>query len=239
VLHGRFISPVGFTPRGELLVSGRRSIVVLSPAGAVVRRLRFRRSSSFAFDEPTGTVYFVTPKGMLTAAHGSDVRRIGRAPDRGGLSVLDQRFLAFTAPGHLAVVRRDGGSLVASASWRGARSQIDSGIAVSDDGKLFAFRAPSNPGWAFVYFLRAGEHRARRVYRHRFKQVGCGYTASVELHGSTLLYRSDAGGATAEVVLLEPDGSSTRLTRLVRAFRGSPNRCLETLIGRVISANSS
>jgi hypothetical protein len=217
VLHGRNLYPVGFAPRGELLVSGPRSIIVLSPAGTVVRWLHFRRSSSFAFDEPTGTAYFVTPRGMLAASRGSDVRPIGPAHERGGISVLDHRFLTFTAPGHVAVVRRDDGSLVASASWRGG-TEIDSGFAVSDDGKLFAFRTAGNPGWASVYVLRAGERGARRLYRHRWKQVGCGYTASVELHGSSLLYRSDGGGRTAEAVILEPDGARTQLTQLLRTL---------------------
>jgi hypothetical protein len=218
VLRGRAFFPMGFTAQGELLVSGRRSIIVLSPAGTVVRWLRFRRSNSFSFDQQTGTVYFVTPRGMLTAARGSDVRRIGPA-ERGWIGILDHGLLAFGSSGHLAIMRRDDGSLVASASWRGARKEIDSDIAVSDDGKVFAYRVASDLGWASVYFLRAGERQARMVYRHRFRQVGCGgYTTSVDFHGYSILYRSDAGGGPAEVALLEPDGSSTRLTRLLRAL---------------------
>jgi hypothetical protein len=220
VLHGRNLFPIGFTATGELVVSGRRTIVVLSPRGQLSRRLSFRASSSFAFDEATGGVYFVSPAGVLTVAEGSHVLRLGPAPP-GSIALLGQRLLSFSLAGHVAVVRRSDGGLVASASWS-PRTMIDSGVSVSDDGTLFAFRTvrgnTRKPGWASVYALRAGAHRAQLVYRHRFQQAGCGYSASIGIRGSELLYRSDGGQGPAEADLLRLGGTGVRLTPLLEAL---------------------
>jgi hypothetical protein len=69
-----------------------------------------------------------------------------------------------------------------------------------------------------VYVLRAGEGRARVIYRHRLDQAGCGSGASLDWHGSSLLYRSVDGTGVAEAAVLAPDGSPTRLTPLLRAL---------------------
>jgi hypothetical protein len=220
VLHGREFHPIEFTHEGRLLAAGRRTIVVLARAGRVLRRERFRPSTSYSFDERTETLYFVRPDGMLSAARGSTVRRIRKIHVRGSISVLGRRLLTFTGRRHVAVLRRDG-TLVARASWRGARRELDAGVATTDDGKLFAFRVSrARPGarrsTATVYVLRAGATRATAVYRHRLDQAGCGSGASVDWHGSSLLYRSVDGTGVAETAVLGADGSAIRLTPLLR-----------------------
>jgi hypothetical protein len=222
VLHGRGLYPIGFRNRGELLVNSRRMITVLSQEGTVLQRYPYRRSSSFVFDEQSETLYFVSPDGVLSAAQGRAVRRIRRVRLRGWIGLLGRRLLTFTGQRHVAVLRRDG-SFVARASWRGARRGIDAGVDTTDDGKLFAFRvSQARPGarrsTATVYVLRAGEGRARVIYRHRLDQAGCGSGASLDWHGSSLLYRSVDGTGVAEAAVLAPDGSPTRLTPLLRAL---------------------
>ncbi len=222
VLRGRGLYPIDFTDQGYLLVSGRRTITVLSPAGKVVRRYRYRHSSSFSFDLQTRTLYFVAPDGMLSAVRGPAVRRIRRIGAQGAISTLGRRLLVFTAQRHVAILRRDG-SFVAQAGWRGARRELDAGVVTSDDGRAFAFRVTSSrPGArnspAFVYLLRAGESRAHVVYRHRIGQAGCGTSGSLSWHRSALLYRSVDGTGPSEAMILAPDRSRTTLTPLLRAL---------------------
>jgi len=228
VLHGRGLYPIGFSNRGELLVNGRRMITVISPDGTVLSRYPYRRSSSFAFDEQTKTLYFVSPDSVLSSAQGRAVRRIRKVRVRGWIGLLGRRLLTFTARRHVAVLRRDG-SFMAGAGWRGARREIDAGVETSDDGKLFAFRVSrARPGarrsTATVYVLRAGERRARVIYRHRLDRAGCGSGASLDWHGPSLLYRSVDGSGVAEADVLVPGRSPTRLTPLLRALpRLSPD----------------
>jgi hypothetical protein len=216
VLRGRGVFPIGFTSDGELLAAGPRMISVVSRDGTVLRRLPFRRSTSYAFDEGTETLYFVTPGGVLSAAHGAQVRRIGKVRVRGWIGLLGRRLLTLTQPGRVTVLRRDDGTVVATTRWHAA--DLDAGVAVSDDGQSFSFRLTKPSGMTSVYVLRAGEHRARRVYRHRFRQVGCGYAVDFAWHGSSFLYRSVDGRGVAETAILAANGSVTRLTPLLRAL---------------------
>jgi hypothetical protein len=217
VLRGRGNYPIGFTNEGQLLVAGRRAITVLSPRGAVARRVRFRRSSSFAFDEQSETVYFVTPRGVLTSAHGSAVRRIRTIRARGWISLLEHGLLTFASRRHLAILRRSDGSLVASATWRGERRELDADVALSGDGRVFAFRVARDPGTASVYLLRAGEHRAELVYRHHFRLEGCGFNVSIAARGSSFLYYSDDGRRVAVTAVVTARGARS-LTPLLRAL---------------------
>jgi hypothetical protein len=222
VLHGRGLYPIGFSNRGDLLVSGRRVITAVSHAGTVLRRYPFRRASSFAFDEQAKTLYFVSPDSVLSAAHGRAVRRIRKVRVRGSIGLLGRRLLTFTGQRHVAVLRRDG-SFVAGAGWHGARRELDAGVATTDDGKVFAFRVSrARPGadrsTATVYVLRARQARTRVVYRHRLDQAGCGSGASLDWHGSSLLYRSVDGTGVAEAAVLTLGRSPTRLTPLLRAL---------------------
>jgi hypothetical protein len=228
VLKGRGVFPIDFTSRGELLAAGPRRIFVVSRSGSVLRRLPYRRSTSYSFDQQTETLYFVSPDGMLSAAQGSAVRRIRRIRARGYISVLGRRLLVFTGRRHVAVLLRDG-SLVARTSWRGARRELDAGVATSDDGKTFAFRVSRarqgmRRSTATVYVLRAGEGRARAIHSHRLDQSGCGSGAGIDWDGSSMLYVSRDQSGIAEAAVLAPDGSRIALAPLLRALpRISPH----------------
>jgi hypothetical protein len=218
VRRGRNRYPFGFSRTGQLLVSGPLTITVVAADGTVLRTIRYRRSSSFTFDEATKTLYFVTPDGMLSAAEGSIVRRIGRTRERGWIGLLGQRLLTFSTRRHLAILRRSDASVVASASWRGPKRELDSEVAVSDDGRLFAFRVARSPGTASVYVLRAGQHRARRIHSHHFRQAGCGFNVGLDANGSSFLYFSAHGRGVAETAVITGDHAVTRLTPVLRAL---------------------
>ena len=229
VVRGRDAYPIDFTPEGQLLVSTPRAITVVSSVGTVVRRYPYRRATSYSIDQATKTLYFVTPHGMLSAAHGSSFRRIARIRVDGAIGVLGRRLLTFAGTHHVTIVRRSDGSVVARGSWRGPGRQLDAGVAVSDDGRLFAYRvSTSRPGVrrsvADVYVLRAEEGQARLLYHHRMGQAGCGSGGGLSFHGSLLLYRSVDGTGVAEQDLFDNGRSTTRLTPLLRALpRISPN----------------
>jgi hypothetical protein len=229
VVPARNVAPLGFTAQGELLAAGRGAVFVVSPEGIPVRRYRYRQSSGYSFDEPTKTLYFVSSSGMLSAVRGSALRRISKANARGAIGLLGRRLLTFVARGHVVIVRRRDGSVVARASWRPRLGDLDAGVDVSDDGRLFAFRVTrARPGVrrsrALVFVLRAGERRARIVYRHRLARQGCGSGGGVDWGGSSLLYRSVDGTGVAETAILGSGGLVTRLTPLLRALpRLSPN----------------
>jgi hypothetical protein len=223
VVRGRFSYPIDFTREGELLVSGRRLITVVSRSGQIVRRYPYRRSTGFSFDPQSGLLYFVTPAGVLSEAHGSAVRRIAKIAAAGAISVLGTRLLAFTGDHELTILRRGDGSVVARGSWSGARRQLDAAPVVSGDGKRFAYRiSTARPGvrrsLGVVYGLRAGERQAHVLYRHRMGRAGCGSGAGLGFHGSLLLYSSVDGSGIAEEVLFRPNGSQVRLTPLLRAL---------------------
>jgi hypothetical protein len=218
VFRGRNTSPIGFSRTGQLLVARRRTITVLALDGTILRTIHYRPSSSYTFDEATKTLYFVTLDGMLSAAEGSRVRSIGRTRVRGWMSLLGQRLVTFTTQRHLAIVRRSDGSLVAGASWRGAKREIDSEVAVSDDGRLFAFRL-ARPGKASVYFLRAGENRARLAYSHSYRLSGCGSSVRLAGNGSSFLYYySDGWSGVPKPMVITGEGAMTMLARLQRAL---------------------
>lgn len=214
VLRGRSRYPIGFSGTGQLLVSGPRTITVVGVNGTVLRTLRYRRSSSLTFDKTTKTLYFVTRDGVLASAAGSRVRRIGKVRAHGRISMLGERLLTFFTRRQIAIVRRSDAAVVASASWRRANGELD-GIAVSDDGRRFAFRTRS-PNNASVYVLRLGERKAGLVHGHRFRQAGCGFITGLEANGSSFLYFSDAGHGATEGAVVAADGSVTRLTPTFR-----------------------
>jgi hypothetical protein len=220
VLRGRNTYPIGFSRTGQLLVWGPRTITILALDGTVLRTIRYRQSSSYTVDEATKTLYFVTPDGVLSAADGSRVRRIGSTRERREISLLGRRLITFSTQRHVAILRRSDASLVASAGWRGAKRELDSEVAVSDDGRLFAFRVARSPRRVSVYLLRAGEHRARPVYSHHYRLSGCGSHAGLAGNGAYFLYFSDSDDVRSipESALIAGDGAVTKLTPLWRAL---------------------
>jgi hypothetical protein len=223
VLRGRGLNPYDFTRRGELLVTALGRVVVVARDGTVLRRYRFRRRNGFTFDPRTETVYFVSPVGTLEAAEGTQLRPVRRLRGIDGwITFARPGLLVFTGRRSVAITRLDG-SLVARARWpRSALDTLDSGVSVSPDGRRFAFRLSNarpgaKRGAAAVYVLHSGRSRAHVIYRHRLGASGCAVGASMEWHGSFLLYESADG---QRAILDAKSGKRTDLARFARALPG-------------------
>ncbi|MDX6397266.1 MAG: hypothetical protein QOJ43_674, partial [Gaiellaceae bacterium] len=161
VVGGHGAEAIDFTRSGRLIVSRLASLSVISPAGIVERRYRFRPSTGFAFDAASDTVMFVTPAGRLASAAGTTVR-LGRTVGEfgGGIGIAGPDLLYFGAADRLTVTRRDG-AFVASARWRHGLA-TDSGVSASPDGRSVAFRLSNvypgaRSGRATVYLVHAGQ----------------------------------------------------------------------------------
>jgi hypothetical protein len=193
VLRGRGLYPVDFTSGGDLLVSAGRAVVLLSRDGQTLRRFRYRARNSFAFDERSDTLYFVTARGRLASVHDRRLRLARRLDGiDGSISPPQHGLLVFGGAQRLVVTRTDG-SVVARARWR-SRLGSDSGVAVSPDGRSFAFRLTgAKRAAATLYVLRAGSTRADAVYRHRLGPSGCAVGANLSWNGRFLLYVSTDG----------------------------------------------
>jgi hypothetical protein len=215
VLAGRGLYPYTFTGSSDLIVTGSRTITVLSPSGAVLRRFAYRPRNGFGFDEQTETLYYVTPAGRLAVAHGTHValnRSVARID--GLVSVERADLLVYSGGRSITVTTRDG-AVIAGAHWN-ARLHSDGGVAVSANGRDFAFRlsdahAGSRSGSATVYLLKAGATRAEPLYLHRLGPSGCAVGAGFSWRGSSLLYSSSDG----TLALLDADRrAGVNLTRL-------------------------
>jgi WD40 repeat protein len=198
VARGRGLYPYSFTGGGDLIVTGTRTIALISPSGAILRRFAYRPANGYGFDEQTDTLYYVTPAGRLAAAQGTHVE-LGRslAHVDGMLSVARPRLLVFSGAHSITAATRDG-TVIATAHWRSPGLNSDAGMSVSPDGNAFAFRlSDAHPGahssTATVYLLRAGATRAQPIYQHRLGPSGCAVGAGFSWHGSSLLYSSSDG----------------------------------------------
>lgn len=220
-VRGRGIYPYDFTSTGDLIVTGGRTIVLVSPRGRTVRQFTFRMSNGFSFDERTDTLFFVTRGGRLAAVRNRHVRLERRITSGGGISAR-RNVLVFTSAHAITVTRRDG-SVVARAQWHSPRSAVDSGVSVAPGGRSFVFRvSDARPGArsseATLYLLRAGWTRAEILYRHRLGPSGCAVGANLSWHGRYVLYTSfDRHEAVV-------DTATRRLTDLRRLARALPTR---------------
>lgn len=200
VMRGRGLSPIGFTRAGELLVAvPGYSIAVVAPNGKLLRRFSYNGRNSFTWDEQTDTLYFVRPDGMLAAAHGEHLHLIRPLTGiDGSIWFTPPQLLVFNGR-HSVTISNLHGRLIARDRWPRTRiDNFDSGLSVSPDGRSFAFRLSSahpgaRHGKAIVYVLHAGQSRARAIYRHQLGPSGCAVGASMEWHGSYLLYSSADG----------------------------------------------
>ena len=224
VAHGRGLFPYSFTSSGELIVTGGPTIALVSPAGSLLRRFRYRVRNGYAFDEKTDTLYYVTPAGRLAAERGThvDLKRTVTHLD-GTLTVARANLLVFSGSRSITVTRRDG-AVVARATWRSSELTSDAGVSVSSDGSSFAFRlSDAHPGTrsssAAVYLLRAGARRAQPVYRQRLGPTGCASGANLTWQGSSLLYGSSDGTLA---VIDTRTGAVTDLTALGGPFHIVP-----------------
>jgi WD40 repeat protein len=198
VARGRGLYPYSFTSSGDLIVAGARSITLVSPTGTFLRRFHYRPRNGYGFDEQTDTLYYVTPTGRLAAAHGTHVelkRTLARID--GMLGVARPHLLVFSGAHSITATSRDG-TVIAKAQWRSSHLNSDAGVAVSSDGRSFAFRlSDARPGsrssTATVYLLRAGASLAQAIYRQHLGPSGCAVGAGFSWHGSSLLYSSSDG----------------------------------------------
>jgi hypothetical protein len=218
IARGRGLYPYGFTSGGDLIVTGTRTIRLVSPTGATLRTFAYRPRNGYSFDEQTDTLYYVTPAGRLAAAHGTrvELKRSLRHVD-GMLAFARPNLLVFSGPRSITVTRRNG-ALVAQAHWTSRHLNSDAGVAVSPDGKAIAFRlSDSHPGsrssTATVYLLRAGATRAQAIYQHHLGRSGCAFGANLSWHGGSLLYSSSDG--TLAIVNTRT-AAATDLTPLAR-----------------------
>jgi hypothetical protein len=199
VVPGRSLHPLAISADGDLLVTGRSRIRVISPAGDLVRDYGYRTRNGFALDDRTGTLVVVTPNGRLASGAPRSVLAWRRVPLRDGwISLTSGRLVALSEVRELVLARRDG-SVVARATWPAAAGSSDSGFELAPDGHAVAFRlSTARPGdasgTAAVYVLRAGASAGRLVYRDRFGPVGCGASASMRWRGDELLYHRSGSG---------------------------------------------
>ena len=188
VVRGRGFYPYTFTANGDLIVAGGGVLRLVSADGRMLRRLPYRSRNAFAFDERTETLYFVTRGGRLATLSGTDVALARSVARVDGALTLSPRLLVFSGGHSITVTRRNGAGL-ASTRWSG-RLDSDAGVAVSADGRSFAFRL-SSAHTATVYVLRGT--RASAIYRQRIRRTGCAFGAGLSWHGSSLLYSSSDG----------------------------------------------
>jgi hypothetical protein len=223
VARGRGLYPYSFTSGGDLIVSGGRSITLVSSTGATLRRFRYRAHNGYSFDEQTDTLYYVTPAGRLAAARGTHVElKRTVAQIDGMLSVARPNLLVFSGPHSITATSRDG-TVIANARWRSSHLNSDAGVSVSADGKAFAFRlSDAHPGsrssTATVYALRAGAKQAQAIYRHHLGPSGCAVGAGFSWHDSSLLYSSSDG------TLAILDTGTRAATNLVSLAKTLPHR---------------
>ena len=219
VYRGQGHYPYDFFRSGRLIVTGGRAITVLSPEGGVARRYPYGRRGGFSFDGDTNTLLYVTPRNRLATVTETHLRVGRRLRFAGMVSYTEPQRLVFYGRRSLALTDRTG-RLIAHAQWqRGGLDILDSGAAVSSDGRHLAFRlsnaragAPS--GNAVLFLLAAGERRARAVYRHRLGPIGCGTGANIRWHGQHLLYSS----ADGQVAIIDIAGHRHDLAQFAAAL---------------------
>jgi hypothetical protein len=218
VVRGRGLYPIGFTPRGDVLVALPRSRIWLVDAGGhVLLRIRYRARNGFAFDERTGTLTWISRRRRLAQLVDRRFALRRRLLTDGWLQLEPAGLLGFVGLRSLLVTSADG-SRVASATV--ARGTIDSGVTGSPDGSRFAFRvrlgAARVGAPVEVYVLRAGGSVARRLLRYRLRAVGCGGGAGYGWDGDALLYYGAED--TRQIAIDTRSGRVTDLSRLVRVL---------------------
>jgi hypothetical protein len=223
VVRGQALFPLDFTLRGDLIVTGRRTVILVSRDGRTLSRFRFRARNSFAVDPRTAAISFVTPAGQLATVVDRRLRlERSVAAVRGSISTSDAGLLVFQARREIVVTRPDG-SVVARTSWHGARLEADSGVSVSPDGRAFAFRLSdarpgARSGTATLYVVHPGLAGRRSVYHHQLGPSGCAVGAGMGWHRHDVLYES-SDGRRAIV-----DVDTRRVTELTAFAKALPHR---------------
>lgn len=221
VVPGRARYPHGFFAGGRLVVAGGAAISVLTRDGRVERRVPFNRRGGYAFDEDANTLYFVTARGRLGTLTESRLR-VGRfVGAHGSISLVEPQRLLFYGVRSLTLTSAQG-VVVARARWRRTGIDVLDVTAVSPDAQFVAYRLTdarhrARVGKAVVFLVRAGDTRARPVYRHRLGPIGCGAGVSMRWHRHHLLYGSSPG----QLAIIDARSGRRRdLSRFARALPG-------------------
>jgi hypothetical protein len=206
--------PVGWTAGGLYTYSyPRHRLLMRADTGAVLNTVGPRRPLEYELDPRTGSVYFIA-HGVLMGAHGARTWRLGSLRDFGmsadtwmvGLGGL----VELQGERRLVIVRPDG-SLFASTPLPRDQGRPDAPssqlqIAPRADAVAFtvAFGRTDNPetnrrarGAEIVYVLRAGEDAAIPLHVEQVAFGVCERGASLQWHGSWLLYSNSEGSLAA------------------------------------------
>jgi hypothetical protein len=194
-------------PGGELLLRGR--------TGALRQRLA-RRTSSYAYEQASGALYFLA-QGTLVRAQGGQERGLASlrtlrfsptaAPQ---LEPLGQ-LLALRGPRRLVVLRADGSRFATTRIPHG-RSRVDgfsSSITAAPAARAVAFAATlgntasGSHGSETVYLLRPGQSSAVPLYREQLEFAVCERQAELAWHRRWLLYSASEGS----LVVIDTRGS--------------------------------
>lgn len=195
--------PLGWSG-GELYTySYPRHELLLRDVGGGLMKTIARRPREYQYDPANQSVYFLS-QGALMAAHGTSTWRLAslsrlHMPADVWLAPLADGLVELLDGDRLTVVR-PGGSVLAWTSLR-RLDRISSFLAIASRGSAVAFTGltgpPGHPDGESVFVLRRGADAAVAVHDRHGSVGGCAYWASLEWHGSWLLYASSAGALAA------------------------------------------
>ncbi len=222
VVAGRGLYPYDFTRYGDLIVVAGTRIVLVSRAGRVVARLRYRARNGFAFDERTDTLFYAAPDGRLARVRNRHVLLGHLLPLDGGVSLLAADLLVLAGAHALAATTLDG-TVVARAAWPAAEGSISGGAVVSPDHRFLAFatggaRAGAKHSTVTLRVLRLPGGVPQTRLRIRLGPTGCAPGENLTWGGDALL----VSAADGTRLLVEP--RTGRVTDLAALARSLPRR---------------
>jgi hypothetical protein len=206
--------PLGWTAGGLYTYSyAHHGLLLRAETGAILRTIGPQRPREYEFDPRTGSLYFIA-HGVLMGAHGARTWRLGSLRDfgmsantwmvpLGGLVELqgERRLVLVTPDGSLFAstpLPRDQGQP------DGPSSQLRIAPRAGAVAFTVAFGRADNPdttrrarGTEIVYVLRAGADAATPVHVARVAFAVCERGASLQWHGSWLLYANTEGTLAA------------------------------------------
>ncbi len=227
--------PLGWSAGGLFTYSyTRRELLLRSDTGAILETIA-RRPLQYEYDLGSGSLFFVT-RGVLVGARGARAWRLASLRSLGFttntwlqpmgrlVELMDDRRL---------VVLQPGGSVFASGPLPRDGRQPDapsSSLAIAPSASAVAFTVAfgrtDNPsatrrahGTEIAYLLHAGARAATALHVERVAFAPCERGASLQWHGSWLLYTNTEGNLAA----IDTAGAhpTIELTGLVRRLLGS------------------
>jgi hypothetical protein len=223
----------------------RHRLLLRTGTGAILKAIGPPRPRDYELDPPTGNLYFIA-HGVLTGAHGARTWRLGSLRDFGMSAntwmVPLGGLVELQGERRLVLVRPDGSLFASTALPRdqgqpdGPSSQLQ--IAPSADAVAFsvAFGRSEDPstsrrarGTEIVYLLRAGANAATPVHIEHVTFAVCERAASLQWHGSWLLYSNTEGNLAA----INTAGArrTLELSSLVRGLSGTEHGILASWNG--------